>query len=111
MIKKYLRKKLINSLTKYLDIPTTKDFLVVRNGNVYYRGKKKDDGFKRTISENAEALERSIIYKCMTNELRDNAQNTIYHKAKTMEDQIVAKTIIYTLQQMDQKLKDLIEIK
>lgn len=106
---KQLRRAVLNYLTKKL-YPglTSDDILIVAGENVIiHKGKalSRDDAIR--IKESAELFSKSAIWQYLKTDARYQAQLMMFERSTSTEDMKNGKMMLFLIEQLDKKLKEL----
>lgn len=111
VMKKKILHKVITYLAKYyLNIPSKDEVLHIREGQIFYKGRKISDEERRKLILDANTYKNSLIFKLINGEVKAKGQDLVFNKSQTVDDMIVGKTMIYVANIQQSKLEDLAEL-
>lgn len=113
-MKKYLQGLFVKYLTKHLfNAITERDLLRIigrdRDGVwiVMYRGKRMGSDKVERIKESAELFMKSDIWRILSREVKHEANKRMYDKSKSIADIMFGKAMLYDLEVIDKKIREL----
>ncbi len=99
---KWLRHWVVNYLTKNLLKAVTVDEVLLISGKDWLVNKRKLSAEEiLTIKEEALSLQESTLFKLLKKQLKYEAAQQRYDKAKTIDDMIFGKSMAYCISQIE----------
>lgn len=97
----YIRHKLVNYLTKHLlKAITVNDILRVEENKVYIGKRKLSREDIASLQDQAEVLQRSMLWELIENDIRWTASDLMLEKALNERDIVFGKAMIYNFSLM-----------
>lgn len=111
-VKNYLQRRFINLLTKHLFNTIDKDdILEVQGKNVAIQhGKRLSPDQIETIKSQSQHLQKSMIWKVLSNEIKYVANLRMYEKGRTGDDMLAGKLMLHILEIIERKLKEITQL-
>jgi len=113
MMKK-IKRKILNKLLSYLFNTVSEDDIIVYNrkrGLILVGGKELSNKNINNLKTEIKILKELEWWKIMENEMKYVANKVMYEKAKTVDDMIFGKAILYTIDIMNKKMDDFLNLK
>lgn len=110
-MRKWIRRKCIGWMTHHLfNSITEEDILRIKGGKMYYKGKPMSKEGIDKLKLDALSFENSVIWQILSDEMKYQANQKIFYKAQNSDDLIAAKTLLYLIETMENKLKSIVNL-
>jgi len=113
----YLQGIFVRYLTKHLFNAVSERDLLKAIGKdnkgltiISYKGKRLNPEKVVRIKDSAELFTKSDIWKVLKNEVKFQANRRMYDKSRNVSDILFGKAMLYNLEVMDNKLKELSQL-
>jgi len=109
MIKRYLRRKAIDYLTKHLLRSITTDDILRRgeDGTIRARGRKLSKEMVDQLQNEAEYINNSITFTLLMDDMEYLAHQTMFQKSSSFDDMLFGKAMLYNIDILKKKIKNL----
>lgn len=110
LYKKILHKILNYLLSKYFHALTEEDIFVLnkKDGKLYIKGREVDETYRNKLSEDAERIVNSRMWKIIKNECEYQANIKMFQTSGKDMDLLFGKAMLHTIRILDIKLRSLI---
>ena len=109
-----MKKKIVHILLNYLlrkhfNALTEEDVFITdrKNGIIQYKGKPLKQEFKERISNDAELIQGSILWKLLKNEAEYQANTKMFKTSGNKMDMLFGKAMLHTIKVLDTRIKQL----
>lgn len=90
-------KKLTKDTQKQFQSIEVEDIIEIKNGELFVNLSKIPEENAKSLKEEAIMIERTQLWKILTNAIRMKAQDVMFNKSETFDDMLVGKITLYVL--------------
>jgi hypothetical protein len=107
-----MKRWLLNKLLKHLfNAITEDDFLTFRDGQLFLGKKPLNNEAVGELQSQASLIKNLKLWELLNSEMKYGAQEMMFNKALSYQDMTAGKWMLYTLDVMNSKLTNLINLK
>lgn len=109
MIKRYLKRKVIEYVTKHLLRSITEGDVLRRgkDGIIRARGRKLSNEMVDQLQNEAEYINNSITFKLLMDDMEYLAHQTMFEKSQSFDDVMFGKAMLYNIDVLKKKINNL----
>jgi hypothetical protein len=109
---KRLKTWLLNKSLKMLyNTVSEDDILRMRGTKLYIGDKMLTDGDRRSIKSGAVSIQSLETWKLLVKEMKYMSNKQMYENSSTVDDMIFGKAMLYTIDMMEKKIRNLSKLK
>jgi hypothetical protein len=112
MFNRWVKRKILNYLLKNLfNTVTEDDILRLRNGKLYRGNIIVSEAFKNDLINSAILIRDLDAWKEVLKDLKFLANERMYNKSVSVDDMIFGKAMLYSIDLIERKIKNLSQLK
>lgn len=90
---------------------TADDILIYNAGKFIVAGKELPEADRTDIITGADAIRKMFVWELLARDMKFQANKLIFEKQETIDDAIFGKAVLFVIDVLEKKLKNLSEIK